>query len=279
MSESFEVQNGEVTLVGDHWAAEGERRGTVVLLHGGAQRRFSWHRTGERLARHGWDAYAFDARGHGDSSWAPDGDYSGDASVADLGAVVAHVGEAPVLVGASMGGMTSLQAVAAGPAFARALVMVDVVARMEPTGTARILEFMSGAPDGFGSLEEAADAIAAYNPHRARPSSLEGLKKNLRQRENGRWYWHWDPAMLGDMRGGERRRDPDFLERAARSIAIPTLLVRGGSSDVVSEEGLAHMRALVPHAEVAEVAKTGHMIAGDDNDVFTERLTDFLARV
>lgn len=279
MIERFDVRNGEVDLVGDRWAAEGPRRGAVVLLHGGAQRRYSWHRTGERLARHGWDAYAFDARGHGDSGWAPDGDYSGDASVADLRTVVSHIGESPVLVGASMGGMTSLQALAEDPTLARGLVMVDVVARMEPTGTARILEFMSGAPDGFGSLEEAAEAIAAYNPHRARPSSLDGLRKNLRQRENGRWYWHWDPAMLGDMRGGERRRDPGRLEEAARRIAVPTLLVRGGSSDVVSEEGMAHMRSLVPHAEVVEVAKTGHMIAGDDNDVFTERLTDFLDRI
>jgi pimeloyl-ACP methyl ester carboxylesterase len=152
----------------------------VLLLHGGGQTRHSWHRTARSLAGQGWSAVALDARGHGDSQWAPDRDYSIDALVADLAAVVTELGERPVLVGASMGGMTALVGQGERGDLARALVLVDIVPRIEPEGAKRIMDFMTARPDGFGSLEEVADAVRAYNPHRARPVSPEGLRKNVR---------------------------------------------------------------------------------------------------
>ena len=59
---------------------------------------------------------------------------------------------------------------------------------------------MAQKPNGFRSLEEVADAIASYQPHRRRPRVLEGLKKNVRLDENNRMRWHWDPAWLDDKR-------------------------------------------------------------------------------
>lgn len=268
-----------VRLVGELWEPQGPAHGTVLLLHGGAQRRHSWRATGERLASQGWRALAFDSRGHGDSDWAPDGDYSASALVDDVEAIVATLNEKPVLIGASMGGMASLMAEGERGGLARALVLVDVVARIEPEGVTRIHQFMHGRPEGFASLEEAADAIAAYNPHRPRPKSLEGLRKNLHQRDDGRWYWHWDPAFLQLSSEPEREIRYDRAQAAARNITVPTLLIRGGHSDIVSEEGLREMQQLIPHAETVEVPATGHMIAGDDNDVFTARLGEFLSRV
>ena len=105
----------------------------------------------------------------------------------------------PVLIGASLGGLSSLVAIGEappGPAVAAGLVLVDVAPRLEEKGIERIAEFMLGNLDGFADLEEVADAVAAYNPHRPRPKDLSGLRKNVRLRDDGRWYWHWDPSFL-----------------------------------------------------------------------------------
>lgn len=262
------------TIVADRWEGSGDR-GTVLLLHGGGQTRHSWHRSGVRFAEAGWTTFALDARGHGDSAWAPNGDYGIDLLVSDLLGVVDQIGAQPVLVGASLGGITSLLAQGQNPDLARALVLVDIATRAEPQGIARIVEFMRSAPDGFASLEDVADAISAYNPHRPRPKNLEGLKKNVRQGTDGRWRWHWDPAFLEGGDEHKRRATQNDLEDAARAVRVPTLLVRGEQSDVVSSEGAEEFRRLIPHAVIRE-AKAGHMVAGDDNDVFATQVTDFL---
>lgn len=263
-------------IVGDRWESAGGR-GTLLLLHGGGQTRHSWSRSGPRFSDAGWTTISIDARGHGDSDWAPDGDYSADALVADLGDVIQQLGESPVLVGASMGGLTALMAEGESIVSARALVLVDVAPRIEPDGAARILEFMSSAPDGFASLEEVADAVAAYNPHRPRPTRLDGLRKNVRLGADGRWRWHWDPAFLRVPDEPRRQVTHERLVAASRHIAVPTMLVRGLSSDIVSADGAAELLQLIPHAEVKE-ARAGHMVAGDDNDVFASQVVDFLDR-
>lgn len=270
------VDSGGIELVGDHWRPAGDQKGAVLLLHGGAQRRHSWRRTGEWLAEAGWAAWAFDARGHGESDRSPDGDYSISTLVDDAVALIDEISEPPVLVGASMGGMTSLIAEGERGPLARAIVLVDIVARVELAGSDKIQAFMRSAPNGFATLEEASDAIAAYNPHRPRPKSLNGLRKNLVLRDDGRWHWHWDPRVLS--RGTEPELDVRYerSKAAAQNIAVPTLLVRGAQSDIVSEAGLQEMRELIPHAQAVEVGSAGHMIAGDDNDVFTSELLQFI---
>ena len=258
----------------------------VVLLHGGGQTRHSWAGTWRVLADAGWRSWSVDLRGHGDSDWSDDGDYSLDAFADDVTALRASVGGRPILVGASLGGLASLIAVAESEdqaAFARALVLVDVAHRVEKSGTERIGAFMTGNEDGFATLEEAADAIAAYNPHRPRPSNLAGLAKNLRQRPDGRWAWHWDPRFVkGKFGSADETRasvvEPDRLEKAVDGLTIPTLLVRGRSSDLLSEEGARDFLERVPHAEFADVAGAGHMVAGDRNEVFNQAILGFLER-
>ncbi|MGL3150383.1 alpha/beta fold hydrolase [Microbacterium sp. A82] len=275
-SQPVRVHSHGITLAGDYWPAATDMQGSVLLLHGGGQRRHSWRRTGEWLAEEGWSSYAFDARGHGDSDRSPTGDYSASALVDDVLEIIEQIGEAPILVGASMGGMTSLIAEGERGPISRALVLVDIVAKVEAAGASRIQAFMSSAPNGFGSLQEASDAIAAYNPHRPRPKSLDGLRKNLVLRADGRWHWHWDPKVMS--RGTEPEREIRYerATAAARNITVPTLLVRGAQSDIVSDEGLLHMQELIPHARAVEVQAAGHMIAGDDNDVFTTELLRFI---
>jgi pimeloyl-ACP methyl ester carboxylesterase len=255
----------------------------VVLLHGGGQTRHSWGTTLHALADKGWRAYAVDLRGHGDSEWAADGDYTLDAFSGDVLALSREIGDMPAFVGASLGGVASLAAIGEHPKddIARALVLVDVAPRIEESGRMRIGAFMAEhMNDGFGSLEEVADAIQSYNPHRPRPSDLAGLQKNLRQRD-GRWYWHWDPAFISGPRGArdETRSsviDPERLAAAAQALTVPTLLVRGRVSDLLSEEGAREFLALAPHAQMVDVTGAGHMVAGDRNDLFNDAVVKFL---
>jgi pimeloyl-ACP methyl ester carboxylesterase len=256
----------------------------VVLLHGGGQTRHSWGTTLTMLGDKGWRAYSFDLRGHGDSAWATDGDYTLDAFAGDVVAITRALGDAPALVGASLGGVASLAAIGehTDEEIARALVLVDVAPRIEEAGRDRIGAFMiEHMADGFASLDEVADAIRGYNPHRPRPTNLEGLKKNLRHGDDGRWYWHWDPAFIGGRLGGndETRAsliDPHRLQAAARAIHVPTLLVRGRVSDLLSEAGARELLELVPHARLVDVAGAGHMVAGDRNDAFNDAVVTFL---
>ncbi|WP_261528964.1 alpha/beta fold hydrolase [Burkholderia multivorans] len=250
----------------------------VVLLHGGGQTRHAWGGTGALLGSAGYFAVAFDARGHGDSDWSADGDYSQDAFVRDLRHVVDVLGarRPPVLIGASLGGGTSLVAIGERKLDARALILVDIVPYTEPAGVARIRSFMQQNLDGFGSLDEVADAIGRYRAHRSRSGNHAGLSKNVRLGDDGRYHWHWDPRFLSgttDLAARHAR-----FSACARNLALPTLLVRGGSSDVVSEAGVREFLELCPHAEYVNVAAAGHMVAGDRNDVFGRAAEQFLAR-
>lgn len=266
------VTTAGLELAGDAWGEPGGR--PVVLLHGGGQTRHAWKGTGERLADIGYHVLAFDARGHGDSDWATDGDYSLSAMVDDLATVVAGLDRPPILVGASLGGIVSLTAVGSRRITAAGLVLVDIAPRIEPEGVQRIREFMFARPDGFASLDEVADAVAAYQPHRPRPRDLVGLAKNVRQGDDGRYRWHWDPRfMTGPQRVNEHGYELDDL---ARAVDIPTLLVRGAMSDLVSEEGARHFLEVCPHADYVDVAGASHMVAGDRNDVFADAVIGFL---
>ena len=249
----------------------------VILLHGGGQTRHSWHGLMRQLLAGGYHVINLDARGHGDSDWSAEGDYGLAALAADLGSVIATLARPVALVGASMGGATALHA--AGHAqrdIVKALVLVDIVPRIDPVGGAKIGAFMRSKPEGFATLEEAADAVAAYNPHRPRPKDSRGLMKNLRLREDGRLHWHWDPKFLSP---SPRAEPPDFtrpLYEAAKQVIAPTLLVRGLKSDIVSDAGIAEFRQYLPALEVFDVAGAGHMVAGDRNDAFGEGVRGFL---
>src|SRR5215207_6172481 len=248
----------------------------VLFFHGGGQTRHAWGGTARLLGDKGWRATTVDLRGHGDSEWSPDGTY-------DVGAAARAQSAPPVLIGASLGGISSLVAIGEdaprsghGP-LAVGLVMVDIAPRVETAGVERIAAFMLGHLDGFASLEEVADAVAAYNPHRPRPTDLSGLRKNVRLREDGRWYWHWDPNfLLGGADEPRSYRNEERLERAARTLTIPTLIVRGKSSDMLTQDGVRQLQALVPHAVAVDVSGAGHMVAGDRNDAFNDAVVSFL---
>ena len=268
-----------ITLIADEWNRSGAPadRPSVLFLHGGGQNRYSWKNTCQILADDGLHVIALDSRGHGDSDRAPDANYSVDALCTDTHSVIDQIGRPTILIGASMGGMTAMPvAHEAGPETVPKLVLVDVVPRYEKDGSARIREFMASGLNGFESLDEAAEAVASYLPHRTKPRSPEGLKKNLRLRD-GRWFWHWDPAFL-TVPADDKFVRVSKLEQAVMALTIPILLIRGGLSDVVSEEGVKDFLEKVPGAEFVELSDAGHTAAGDDNDAFSDVVVQFVNR-
>lgn len=266
------------TIAADHWEGVGT---PIVLAHGGGQTRHSWGATAKALSERGHRVLSVDLRGHGDSDWAPDGAYGMADFVADHLSVITWIGEPVIWIGASLGGSSGLMAVGADAAAFEALVLVDITPSPAEAGVDRILAFMAETSiNGFGDLDEAADAVAAYQPHRPRPKDSSGLAKNLRLGGDGRWRWHWDPAFVTSPNSmtNERGRH-DEAEDIARSLRLPTMLVRGRLSDLVTQTEADAFLAMVPHAEYVDVANAAHMIAGDKNDVFMDAVVDFVSRL
>ena len=270
----------DLLLIADEWNRDDEsaaEKPTILMLHGGGQNRFSWKNTGQILADGGYRVVALDSRGHGDSDRSPSANYAIETLCDDALQVIYQIGTPVVLIGASMGGLTGILAAhEAGQELVTKLVLVDVVPKFEKDGSARIRDFMFSHVHGFDSLEQAAESVAAYLPHRPKPRSPEGLKKNLRLRD-GRWYWHWDPAFLTKPEDDPYAR-ADKLEQAASNLEVPILLIRGKLSDVVSAEGVKDFLDKVPQAEFVELADAGHTAAGDDNDAFSEVVVQFVER-
>jgi pimeloyl-ACP methyl ester carboxylesterase len=272
---------GGNALVGD---VTGQHGPPVLLLHGGGQTRHAWRKTADVIAKLGRVAYAVDQRGHGDSEWVADGAYTFPDFAADAKALsdvlTEQTGIRPVAVGASLGGIASMLAVGTYGQVFEALVLVDITPRVDLDGVAKVQGFMrEHAREGFATVAEAADAVAAYLPHRPKPRSHEGLKKNLRLHPDGRWRWHWDPRFLD----GRRRVGPggheteEMLVAAAKQIKVPALLVRGASSELVQEKHAKDFLELVPHASYVDVSGARHMVAGDRNDQFANAIKDFLS--
>ncbi|MCW4352481.1 alpha/beta hydrolase [Hoyosella sp. YIM 151337] len=266
--------HGGLRLAGDEWGRDTGYK-IVLLLHGGGQTRHSWKETGERLAARGFRVVALDARGHGESEWADAGGYSLELFAADVVAVVKQLGEPVSIVGASLGGLTGILAAHQLDEAVRKLILVDIVPKMEMQGGVRIREFMRRHLDGFSHLEDAADAISEYLPHRKRPTNLDGLRRNLRLRDDGRWYWHWDPKFIDDP--AEHLTElAERLESIAANLGIPILVVRGGLSDVVSRRSVHSFLDAVPSAQFVELDSAAHTAPGDDNDAFTSVVVEFV---
>ena len=277
----------DIQLTADEW---GDPSGPPVLMcHGAGQNRHAWKTTAQTLADRGWFVLTVDARGHGDSDWSTQALYDSEDIGRDIIALLQRFESPPAIVGASMGGMAALaaQRTAARQLYI-AVVLVDITPDFDMEGAQRVIAFMSGNPEGFADLDEAADAIAAYNPHRARPSEPSGLARVLRQRSDGRWIWRWDPSYVSSKPGfnsddaetmaSHMERTRRIMTEGAQAVTTPMLLVRGGQSDLVTPEAAQSFRELVPDAEFVDVAGTGHMVAGDDNDAFTDAVSEFLSR-
>ncbi len=265
------------TVLATHSVFAGPRS-QILFAHGFGQTRHAWANSAQTLQAAGHPTITYDARGHGDSDWnRAELRYHGDQFADDLIVLAGEQRQAPVLVGASMGGLFGLLAEARWPGLFAAMVLVDITPHWDVAGVERILSFMTAHPQGFASLGEAADVIAAYLPHRPRKSE-SSLRALLRDDGHGRWRWHWDPRLVAEL-ARDSEQHQQALADAARKVRCPVLLVSGGRSDLVTPESVATFLQLVPHAQHVQLPDATHMVAGDNNDAFTATVLNYLDAV
>ncbi len=274
----FKGHNG-VTLTADVGGDKSDP--AVILLHGTGSTRHSWAQTARDLVSAGRYVIALDLRGHGDSSWAPDHDYSLDAHLADLSAVVAELGTTPTFAGHLAGGWIALAAAGEFDAShaPNAVILADVATQFGKEAGRRTRHLMLTAPEGFSSLEDAASAVESHFPSEKRNQRIANLRRSLRLLDDGRWHWHYDPAVI-DIHNPKRITPADSgrIEAAARAIRVPTLCIRGGMGELLEQEQLQHLQNLVPHVECATVHAAGPGVASEAEEDFDAAIVGFLER-
>lgn len=244
----------------------------LLCLHGITQTAHSWDEVAPSLAR-SHHVHALDQRGHGDSSWAPDGDYRIAAQSRDVERFIETSLAAPaVVVALSMGGLVAMTLTARRPDLVRALVVVDIAPEVQRGGVDNIRSFVA-ATDELDTFEDFVARAHAFNPRRSLDNIRERLRHNLRQLPSGRWTWKYDPALRNPARVAEGMGD--LWERAA-GIRCPVLIVRGAESDILAADVATRFGDVVG-AEVRTVAGAGHSVMGDNPTGFLAAVEPFLA--
>jgi esterase len=247
----------------------------LLCLHGITQTAHSWDEVAASLADD-YRVLCFDQRGHGDSDWAPDGDYTRQTQAADLDAITDALGLREfILAGMSMGGINSITFTARQPQKVRALIIVDVSPEIQVKGVENIRNFIQ-APDELDSFEAFVERAHQFNPRRSLENIRSRLTHNLKQLPNGKWTWKYDKAL----RSGERSFQASALQNLwddVRAIRCPTLIIKGGESDILSSESAAKLQQAIPASRLAVVPGAGHSVMGDNPAAFVAAVRPFLS--
>ena len=247
----------------------------VLLLHGVTGHARTWDGEARALAdRH--RVLALDQRGHGDSDAAPDGDYSTDSLVGDLVAFAGALALPPVrLVGLSLGGRVATAFAARHAAAVERLVVIDIGPELPPAGAGRVGMLMAGSPERFASVDDAVAHARAGNPRYDDALLRHRVAHAVRPLPGGGYAWKYDRAIREAVRTG-RWRDGLDLWPLWKTVACPTLVVRGAESDILTGDIAGRMLAAQPRARLVEVAGAGHTVPGDRPDEFLAALREFL---
>ena len=249
---------------------------TVLMLHGVSQQAHSWDFIALALSDR-FRALSLDQRGHGDSDWAPGGDYSIEAQQADIDGVVDALGLGKfTLMGHSMGGRNSYIWASRHPGALDSLVIVDTGPQGQETGRRRIQQFQA-LPDELDSFDEFAQRVQEYTG-RNMEQVLGALKYSIRERSDGKWTWKYDKVLRTP-----GARPPGWtaeqLWECVERIDCPTLIVRGERSDIFAEETMARMGQIIPDCATATIARAGHLVQGDNPADFLAEAEKLLDRV
>jgi pimeloyl-ACP methyl ester carboxylesterase len=227
----------------------------IVLLHGLRDQAHEWDRVAPALTPLG-RVLALDQRGHGESD-APASGYAPDDFAADLAAFCDALAlDRPVVIGHSLGGRVAYHFAAAHPGRLRALVLVDIGASASPESIPAAVDFIRKGAGPFASPD---DALRALLGGRLLPNAgtAHYLRHNLRQTADGLWRWKYDlDGAIAAIRTGRGRDGWEVVSR----IRVPTLLVRGGRSDILSADEAARLRDAIPGATLVELPGVGHLI-------------------
>ena len=256
------------------WGTEGKK--PLLLLHGALQQAHSWDFVALPLSAD-YHVLALDARGHGESQWAKDADYSLDAHLGDLDSFVEVLALKPfILVGHSMGGRNGYVYASRHPDKVSALVIVDTGPASKTEGRVRMQRFRE-LPDELDSYQEFATRIQQYTG-RSREQVMGALKYIIRQRPDGRWTWKYD-KLLRTPGYSPESWPPERLWDCLADIRCPTLVIRGSESDVFAPDVMEKMLRVIPQSTVAVVPGAGHLVAGDNPTDFLKALRKLLGSI
>jgi pimeloyl-ACP methyl ester carboxylesterase len=246
----------------------------LLCLHGITQTAHSWDEVAAALATE-FRVLSLDQRGHGDSDWAPDGDYTRHTQAADVAAITDALGLSRfVLAGMSMGGINAITLAARHPQKVRALIIVDVSPEIQARGVENIRSFIQAA-DELDSFDAFVERAHQFNPRRSLDNIRSRLSHNLKQLPNGKWTWKYDKAL----RSGERSFQASALLNLwddVGAIRCPTLIIKGGESDILSAESAAKLQAAIPESRMTIVPGAGHSVMGDNPEAFVAAAREFL---
>jgi pimeloyl-ACP methyl ester carboxylesterase len=241
----------------------------VLVLHGGNQSSHSWDLVSLHLSDR-FHVYALDQRGHGDTEWSRELDYSMEAMAADVLAFLEDQAiERPVIFGHSMGGRVTLNTALAAPDVARALVIVDVGPELSEAGTKVVGDFIAHNIE-FDDLEVFLDNVARYDRFRSREHVARTVKYNLLVRSDGKYVSKVDHRRLP-------RAATSLTLDDVRAIPCPVLLVRGGESDVLLADAAERFVEALPHGQLVTVPNVGHNVHGGNTPGFLDAVGPFLA--
>jgi pimeloyl-ACP methyl ester carboxylesterase len=245
----------------------------IVFLHGGGQNAHTWDTVALALDR---PLVAVDLPGHGHSDWREDHDYSPVTSAPAVAAAMTELApDAQLLVGMSLGGVTAIRVAAERPELVRRLAVVDVTPGVDETKAEPIIAFLSG-PERFDSFDEILERTVQFNPTRTVSSLRRGVLHNAKELPDGAWTWRYDPVRAWKDVERPAVTFVNLWEDVAR-VKSPMLLLRGGTSGVVSDDDVAELARRKPDAEVVTVEGAGHSIQGDKPVELARILEGFLA--
>jgi pimeloyl-ACP methyl ester carboxylesterase len=246
----------------------------IVLLHGGAQNAHTWDTVALALGR---PLVAIDLPGHGHSDHRPDGPFSPRENAVDVATTVrALAPDARMVVGMSLGGLTTIALASHAPDLVRRATLVDVTPGVDRDKAAPIAQFISG-PESFESFDEILERTVQFNPTRSVQSLRRGILHNAVERDDGRWVWRYQRPRIVENADMEVPADFDALWEDVSAIEVPLMLVRGMAAGSVVDDGdEAELLRRQPTARVEHVEGAGHSVQGDKPVELSALLADFL---
>lgn len=258
----------------------GTNKPWMVCLHGGSQNAHMWDFTSLAFSDR-YHIVALDQRGHGDSDWAPNGDYSASAHQRDISGFISALNiNAFVMIGLSMGGHNSFRFTSNNPSLVLGLVVVDIGPESKTEGGQRIRQFVT-QDDVLDSFDAFVERTKLYDPIRPEWQIRGSLRHAIRQLPDGRWTWKYDKVLRDPARRESPNPDrtPETLWKLWEKIQCPTLLVRGANSDILDREVAQDMEKRLPSCQLVEISKAGHRVPGDNPVAFEGALRAFLAQL